>query len=95
MITEIIRYKLAPQAVSNFVQSYKSAMKLVDDSGYATGWEILQQQDDHSIFQVIIRWKSKEDHINGFRRSAVFGDFFGLVKPYFESITEMQHYDQV
>jgi hypothetical protein len=30
--------------------------------------------------------------MEGFRRSPLFPDFFGLVRPFFEQILEMRHY---
>lgn len=95
MITEIIRYQIPEQQHATFITAYKDAMSFVDKSGFALSWEILQQQTDKNLFQVIIRWKSKDEHLKGFRTSAEFEQFFLLVKPYYTSILEMQHYDQV
>jgi hypothetical protein len=33
-----------------------------------------------------------ERHLQGFRKSADFGAFFQLVKPFYASIEEMNHY---
>ena len=92
MITEIIRYNLAESQRELFVAQYQKAMALVESSGFAQDWEILQQVENPDLFQIIIRWKSVEAHMEGFRRAPEFGDFFALVKPYFNQILEMQHY---
>jgi hypothetical protein len=33
--------------------------------------------------------------VQGFRQSADFGKFFALVKPYFNMIEEMEHYEKM
>jgi hypothetical protein len=42
-----------------------------------------------------IEWSSVADHEQGFRRSPGFGPFFAAVKPFFEQIEEMRHYDPI
>ncbi len=92
MITELIRYEIPETQRESFVAHYQKAMELVESSGFAQDWELLQQLENANLFQIIIRWKSVEAHIEGFRRSSEFGDFFALVKPYVSHILEMQHY---
>lgn len=38
---------------------------------------------------------SVEGHEQGFRKSPEFGDFFAAVKPFFDHIQEMRHYDAI
>ena len=92
MITEIIRYQINPQDINQFVDSYLQAMVIVDETGFALDWEILQQDDDQSLFLIIIRWKSAEAHMQGFRKANRFADFFALIKPWLPAILEMKHY---
>jgi len=41
---------------------------------------------------VRIEWESIEGHEQGFRSSPQFGEFFAAVKPFFDQIQEMKHY---
>lgn len=41
---------------------------------------------------VRIEWDSIEGHEQGFRSSPQFGEFFAAVKPFFDQIQEMKHY---
>jgi hypothetical protein len=45
------------------------------------------------FFQMIIHWTSMEEHLNGFRKSADFMPFLNLVKPFYNNIEEMKHYE--
>ena len=95
MITEIIRYKINTNDTNSFIADYQKSVPILKESGFCETIEILQQDEDVELFQIIIRWKSKEAHIEGFRKSQAFQYFFLLVKPYFHNILEMQHYKSV
>ena len=42
---------------------------------------------------LIIHWTSIDDHLQGFRKSELFPPFFALVKPFYNNIEEMKHYE--
>lgn len=55
--------------------------------------EIAQGVEEPDHFIVRIEWDSLEGHEKGFRTSAQFGPFFAKVKPFFQYIREMKHYE--
>lgn len=90
--TEIIRYKVSSEQQKEFLIAYTEAGKYLQASKYCIGYEIIQGDEEPNNFIVKIYWTSKEDHLNGFRRSAEFAAFLNLVKPYYSNIEEMKHY---
>ncbi len=40
-----------------------------------------------------IEWDSAEGHLQGFRSSPEFREFFANVRPYVGAIAEMRHYE--
>jgi len=42
---------------------------------------------------LIIEWDSVEGHEQDFRKEPGFREFFALVKPFFNDIQEMKHYE--
>ena len=55
--------------------------------------ELLRSKKDPTLFLLIIRWDSAEGHLQGFRRSEQFREFFAHIKPYVGDILEMEHYE--
>ena len=55
---------------------------------------MMGSDDDHA-FIVRINWTSAEDHIQIFRKSVEFKEFFTLIKPFLNDIGEMRHYEIV
>jgi quinol monooxygenase YgiN len=91
--TEIIRYKISEDQRDNFMRAYGEAAKHLQASAFCLGYDLIQGEEEPANFIVVIYWTSKDDHLNGFRKSAEFAAFFNLVKPFYHSIEEMKHYN--
>ncbi|RAW01114.1 antibiotic biosynthesis monooxygenase [Pseudochryseolinea flava] len=91
--TEIIRYKISQTDRDKFISAYTEAQKHLQASEYCLGYELIHGEEEPENFIVIIYWTSTNDHLAGFRKSPVFGPFFNLVKPFYNNIQEMKHYN--
>ncbi|HVG42276.1 MAG TPA: antibiotic biosynthesis monooxygenase family protein [Chitinophagaceae bacterium] len=92
MIIEYIRYKVLPEQREAFVQSYAMASEQLNTSEFCLAYELAECEEEAGQFLMRIEWTSTEEHLNGFRKSKDFSQFFSYVKPYFDSIQEMRHY---
>ncbi len=92
MIIEYIRYTISADRQSDFVKAYALASKQLDDSQYCLGYELSQCEEEPESFILRIEWTSTEDHLTGFRRSKDFATFLNHVRPFFNNISEMNHY---
>ena len=92
MTTEILRYRIQPDRADEFAQAYTHAAALLRESPHCLGYELLHGEEEPENWLLIIRWRSTAEHLNGFRTSAQFPEFFRLVKPFFHDILEMKHY---
>lgn len=93
MTTELIRYRIEAGQEDAFLNSYQEAGTLLKRSPDCLGFEVLRGEEEPDRFAVIIRWKSAERHLEGFRKSADLPAFFAAVKPFFAFIEEMKHYE--
>ena len=94
MITEVIRYQIEDGQEESFRRAYADAGQILERSPDCLGYEILQGIEETQNFVVLIRWTSVEKHLEGFRKSADFPAFFAMVRPFFDAIQEMKHYQQ-
>jgi quinol monooxygenase YgiN len=90
---EVIRYTIQQDKHSSFEQAYTDAAKYLQQSPYCLGYQLIHGNEEPDHYILIIHWTSKEDHLNGFRKSAAFMPFYNLVKPFFANIEEMKHYE--
>ncbi|MCU7550925.1 antibiotic biosynthesis monooxygenase [Chitinophagaceae bacterium LB-8] len=92
MIVEYIRYKVEKDRRQEFIDAYIKASTQLNASEYCLAYEISECEEELGSFIVRIEWTSTDEHINGFRKSNVFPEFFTIVKPFFNDIQEMRHY---
>jgi quinol monooxygenase YgiN len=90
MTVEYIRYKITLEQREAFVQSYKKASEQLDASEYCKAYELNECVEEEGQFILRIEWISTEEHLNGFRKSKVFSDFFANIKPFLNYIVEMR-----
>ena len=92
MIVEYVRYSIADADAESFEDAYRRAAASLDASPHCLRYELARCVDDPTQFVLRIEWDSLEGHMQGFRSSPEFGQFFVLVKPFFERLVEMRHY---
>ncbi len=93
MIVEYIRYKIVKDRQTAFIEAYQNAYEQLAASPYCLGYEMSHCEEDPENFILRIEWTSTEEHLNGFRKSALFGPFLNHVRPFFNDILEMNHYE--
>lgn len=94
MIIEYIRYTISDDRAESFQTAYQAASRALDASSHCLAYELAQgvEQPDHWILR--IDWDSLEGHEQGFRSSPEFRSFFQAVRPFFDDIQEMKHYQE-
>jgi quinol monooxygenase YgiN len=92
---EIIRYDIPQNQWEQFEKAYDSAGKFLSKSKYCLSYSIIKGSEEPNHYVVIIHWTSEDEHLNGFRKSADFMPFFNLVKPFYNQIQEMKHYNEL
>lgn len=90
---EIIRYTISSENRAAFETAYAEAGKLLQQSSYCLGYKLIRGVEEPNKYILVIHWTSLNDHLQGFRKSELFPPFFNLVKPFYNNIEEMKHYE--
>ena len=93
MIVEYIRYRILKEKQEAFEEAYAEAAASLNASEHCLRYELSHGVEEPERFILRIEWDSKEGHERGFRGSQEFRSFFGAVKPFFDDIEEMRHYE--
>ena len=93
MTTEIIRYRNNAANAQAFETAYQKAEPILQGSKHCLGYRLLRGHEEPENWILIIEWDSVEGHEQGFRKEPSFREFFALVKPFFNDIQEMKHYE--
>ena len=92
-VVEYIRYRIPPEHAHEFVAAYEAAAAPLQESDHCLGYELTRCVEEPDRWILRIRWTSVADHLEKFRRSAQFREFFSHIRPFVDQIDEMQHYD--
>jgi len=93
MIVEYIRYRVPGERAAGLVAAYAAAADILNADDRCLAHEVTRGAEEPDRVVVRIEWTSLADHLEGFRRSAAFPEFFALVRPFFDDIEEMKHYE--
>lgn len=94
MVVEYIRYSIAPARAADFEQAYRRAAEVLDQAAECLSYELSKGVEEPQHYILRIEWKSLEEHEQGFRNSPGFQEFFAAVRPFFNEIDEMKHYER-
>jgi hemoglobin len=90
---EYIRYRIPTASGDEFQDAYRRAGRVLATAPECVDYELSRCEEDPEYFVLRIGWTSTRDHLDGFRRSAAFAEFFACIKPYVDDIEEMRHYE--
>jgi len=93
MVVEYIRYRVPQDRGEEFERSCSEAQQVLREAPQCERYEVSRGVEEPENFVVRIEWTSVEEHEHDFRGSAAFGRCFAAVKPFFEQIEEMRHYE--
>ncbi|MGS2648418.1 group II truncated hemoglobin [Streptosporangium sp. LJ11] len=93
MIVEYIRYRV-PRA-EEFEAAYRRAAVPLGRAPQCLDYELSRCADEPGVYILRIVWTSAKGHLEGFRNSEHFTEFFAEIKPYVADIEEMRHYEPV
>ena len=92
VVVEYIRYLIPAERAGEFEDAYRRAGVILTADEHCVRHEVSRGVENPDRYVVRIEWDSVEGHEQGFRKSTAFAEFFELVKPFFDEIEEMTHY---
>ncbi|GCF07953.1 antibiotic biosynthesis monooxygenase family protein [Dictyobacter arantiisoli] len=93
MIVEYTRYSVAEGQGEALENAYQHAQSALKESPHCLSYELSRCAEEPTSYILRIEWDSSEGHLQGFRKSPEFQGFFENVRPFFNNIQEMRHYE--
>ncbi len=95
MIIEVATIRVKPGLEAEFEAAVGKAVEVFRRAEGCLGLVLTRCVEDQSHFDVVIRWKTLEDHTVGFRTSPLFAEWRALVGPYFAEPPSVKHYANI
>jgi heme-degrading monooxygenase HmoA len=93
MIIEHAWLPVTPGREEEFSASIAAALSIIESAPGCHGAEVRRQIEDPSIFLLIVRWTSVEDHMN-FRAMEIFEDWRRATHSFYASAATVTHFSE-
>lgn len=95
MILEAAMLQVKPGLTRQFEQSFKEASPLIASIDGYLGHELQHCMEDDHKYLLLVRWRSLEDHTEGFRESAQYQEWKALLHHYYSPFPAVEHYTPI
>ena len=95
MIIEVATIRVKQGLEAEFEAAVGKAVEVFRRAEGCLGLVLTRCVEDQSHFDVVIRWKTLEDHTVGFRTSPLFAEWRALVGPYFAEPPSVKHHANI
>lgn len=92
MIIEVASIAVKDGSEAAFEAAVASAAEVFRRARGCTGLELQRCVEEPGLYQVVIGWRTLEDHTVGFRGSDLFAEWRALVGPHFARPPEVRHF---
>jgi len=91
VIVEIAIFSIRPDAIQAFEAAFAEAKNVISLAPGYLAHEMLRSTDEPGRYALLVRWRTKEDHIVRFRQSELFTQWRGLLQPHFATPPLVDH----
>lgn len=95
MILEVATIKVKPGSEKEFEAAVGKAVDVFRRAPGCISVVLTRCVEDPLHYDVVIRWKTLEDHTVGFRGSPLFAEWRALVSPHFAEPPVAKHYANI
>jgi heme-degrading monooxygenase HmoA len=92
MILEMAALHVKPGTASAFQAAFKTAEPIITNSAGYLGHELHQCVENPDRFLLLVRWRTIEDHTDGFRGSPDYQRWKALLHHFYDPFPEVLHY---
>jgi heme-degrading monooxygenase HmoA len=93
MMLEHALLSVTPGREEEYEASARIALRILESVPDCFGGEIRRQEEDGSVFLLLIRWSSVETHM-AFRESEAFEQWRALTHPFFTERPSVTHFHE-
>jgi len=92
MITEIAVLNIKKDESRLFETAFRKAQAIISSSAGYVHHELLKCIEEGDKYILIVRWKTLEDHTEGFRKSSQYNEWKKLLHHFYEPFPTVEHY---
>jgi heme-degrading monooxygenase HmoA len=95
MILEVAPLCIRPGHSAEFEAAFQKAQAIISSMPGYVSHELLRCVERTDEYVLLVRWRSLEDHEEGFRKSSRYQDWKSLLHHFYEPFPTVLHYEHV
>ena len=95
MILESAVLDVKPQETEQFEAAFRRAQRIIAASPGYVSHELQRCIEKSNRYLLLVRWRTLEDHTEGFRKSAPYQEWKTLLHHFYDPFPVVEHYEAV
>ena len=95
MILESAVLEVRAHQARRFESAFAQAQRIIAASPGYLGHELRRCVEKPSRYLLLVRWRTLEDHTEGFRKSAPYQEWKALLHHFYDPFPTVEHYEAV
>jgi len=95
MILELAILNVRRGQAAEFEQAFGKAQRIISSMPGYVSHELQRCLEVPDKYVLLVRWRRLEDHTEGFRKSAEYGEWRGLLHHFYDPFPTVEHYESV
>jgi heme-degrading monooxygenase HmoA len=95
MILEVAILNVRPGQSGEFEAAFRRAQRIISSAPGYVSHELLRCVEAEDQYLLLVRWRTREDHTEGFRKSAEYAEWRRLLHHFYDPFPTVQHYASV
>ena len=95
MVLEVAVLNIRAGQSAEFEETFKKAQPIIASMKGCVSHELQRCLEVENRYLLLVRWKTIEDHTEGFRQSPQFPEWRRLLYPFYDPAPAINHYQRV
>lgn len=95
MITEIALLNIIPGKAQDFEKAFGKAQEIISSMKGYINHELQKCMEEENKYMLLVRWKTIEDHTEGFRKHERYLEWKNLLHHFYHPFPVVEHYKTI
>ena len=95
MVLEVASLQVRPGQAGEFEEAFTQAQRIIASMKGYDSHELQRSVEIENRYLLLVRWKTIEDHTEGFRNSPQFPEWRRLLHHFYDPPPPINHYERV
>ena len=95
MIIETARLVVDPVRADEYEAAALAASEFIVSTDGYLGHEFFRSEAEPGVYLLVVRWRSKADHVAGFRGSEAYERWRDLLHPFYDPVPDVDYWEPI